>query len=367
MLGSVFLVLTFLSQIRTSRKQQVEAKFFEMVRYYRNNIEEMHMKNPFHYKSGSKNIEEDYVEGRAVMKLIFEQYKVARRITKDLPLNQENHNTCDSKGRVCCRDVFISKTKCENCENYTEYKKIFLELLPKLTKEYKKRNSDKFCENKFKEQFLLNEIAYIITYWGVRDNGNDELEKLLERILDEDTFKCLLKVLKGMRTVDERVLKNRYYKILREEFIHSDSGKCIDPLFELISKDEKSIKDSWNILTPDNSISNFFFVGNQFYLSHYFRHLYAAVEYIDNQPFWLFMRKDKYHFIKMLTSQMSNYELAMLFIDSLSQLGRNMDYDRMHDIKLITKYHMLKALPKTFIPDFQPQYFYPAINYDWKF
>ncbi|MCT4637704.1 MAG: putative phage abortive infection protein [Bacteroidales bacterium] len=350
LIGSTLLAITLLFQVRTSRKQQVEAKFFEMVRYYRNNIEEMRMKNPFFYTKDNENIEEEYVEGRMVIKLIFEQYKVARRLICNLEIGNNNCAVCD--------------------------------IIKYIIKDYKDAKWVKnFNPEIWNRKFVLNDVAYLIVYWGVRNSSDTELERQLRNMLTKQQVKGVLAVLRGLEIVKTHGFKDKYYVILRKELeglslsginAEDKSNKkkkaenVKDPLTDLIKGDGEQGKDQNNILSSNNGVHNFFFEGNQYYLGHFFRHLYAAVEYIDNQPFWLFMRKDKYHYIKMLTAQMSNYEQAMLFIDSLTQLGRNMDYSRMHDMKLITKYSMIKALPESFIPDFEPQYYYPAIKYDWK-
>ncbi len=349
-IGSALLAITLLSQVRTSRKQQVEAKFFEMVRYYRSNIEEMRMKNPFFYSKGNENIEEEYVEGRMVIKLIFEQYKVAGRLVSNLEVGNNNCAVC--------------------------------EIIKYIVKDYKGSKWVKnFNSEIWNRKLVLNEIAYLIVYWGVRNSNDTELERQLRRVLTKQQVDGVLAVLRGLEIVKTHGFKDKYYIILRKELENlsisganaedsSDknekSDNVEDPLSDLIGGGGEQRKDLNNILSSNNGVHNFFFEGNQYYLGHFFRHLYAAIEYIDNQPFWLFMRKDKYHYIKMLTAQMSNYEQAMLFIDSLTQLGRNIEYSRMHDMKLVTKYSMLKALPEKFIPDFEPQYYYPAIKYDWK-
>jgi hypothetical protein len=310
----------------------------------------MRMKNPFFYTKDNENIEEEYVEGRMVIKLIFEQYKVARRLICNLEIGNNNCAVCD--------------------------------IIKYIIKDYKDAKWVKnFNPEIWNRKFVLNDVAYLIVYWGVRNSSDTELERQLRNMLTKQQVKGVLAVLRGLEIVKTHGFKDKYYVILRKELeglslsginAEDKSNKkkkaenVKDPLTDLIKGDGEQGKDQNNILSSNNGVHNFFFEGNQYYLGHFFRHLYAAVEYIDNQPFWLFMRKDKYHYIKMLTAQMSNYEQAMLFIDSLTQLGRNMDYSRMHDMKLITKYSMIKALPESFIPDFEPQYYYPAIKYDWK-
>ncbi len=79
-LGAILLAFTLLYQIRAFRRQQVEAKFFEMLKYYRDNISEMRFVNPF-----SKQLE--IIDGRRVIVLILKQYFFARNIIKSI-INQ---------------------------------------------------------------------------------------------------------------------------------------------------------------------------------------------------------------------------------------------------------------------------------------
>jgi len=108
-----------------------------------------------------------------------------------------------------------------------------------------------------------------------------------------------------------------------------------------------------------------FFGGHQYHLGHYYRHLFQTVKYIDGQSSWLLTQTKKEEYIKTLRAQMSNYEQALLFIDSLSYLGRNWGYNEGH-IDLITKYELIKNIPEFFIPEMKPHKYYPNIRFEYQ-
>jgi hypothetical protein len=59
------------------------------------------------------------------------------------------------------------------------------------------------------------------------------------------------------------------------------------------------------------------FEGHLSRLGHYYRHLYQAVGYVDQQT----IRMDKYEYVKTIRAQLSNQEQAMLLLNSLTPIG----------------------------------------------
>lgn len=85
------------------------------------------------------------------------------------------------------------------------------------------------------------------------------------------------------------------------------------------------------------------FDGHQSRLGHYYRHLYQSVRYVDQQAIEI----DKYDYIKTIRAQLTTYEQALLFVNSLTPLGQ--DWWQKGFIK---KYRMVQNIPKDF---FDPQ------------
>jgi hypothetical protein len=99
------------------------------------------------------------------------------------------------------------------------------------------------------------------------------------------------------------------------------------------------------------------FEGHQSRLGHYYRHLYQAIRYVDEQEFQI----DKYQYVKTIRAQLSNHEQALLLLNSLTPLGANWWSNG-----YIRKYRLVQNLPRDFFdPDreldvsalFPPEYF----------
>ncbi|RZT93579.1 putative phage abortive infection protein [Ancylomarina subtilis] len=325
-IGAFLLAATLLFQIRSFRRQQVEAKFFEMVKYYRDNVVQMKLRNPFHHNSH----EETHAEGRRVLKVIFDQYKVARGIVDF--------------------EKVVDSNKIDDC---------FIK--PKEYNAFFSSQSDQELSAEHKKMFIENEIAYLITYWGVSSGTVKEIEnwltkqfRLKNKEKDENDYPELQTEL--IRKIIKCVA---FYKCDCNKDCHS---KYTDSIYTHLKQTEgRSF-----IECKKSTKKTKFFGGHQYQLGHYFRHLFQAVKFIDQQPAWLFSKVDKYEYAKILRAQMSNYEQALLFINSLTVLGRNWEYNNKEGKRLISEYHMIKNLPQHFIPNMNPKDYYPDVNFEWK-
>ncbi len=83
-------------------------------------------------------------------------------------------------------------------------------------------------------------------------------------------------------------------------------------------------------------------------LGHYFRHLFNMVNYIDTNNFTDNYEK-KAFFVKLIRSQLSDYEQILLYYNSLSTLGANWNKplrrNKIDEMNLICKYKILKNCP----------------------
>ncbi len=313
--GGVFLVaLTLLFQIRSFRAQQVEGKFFEMVKYYRDNIAELTYVDP---SSKDKEIK----TGRIVPKLIFDQYVIARKIANNF---------------------FQNKT-----------------IEPTLVKSLPKKEKKLLKESNADEIFNKSNIAYQITYWGVAKTAQDDLDNHLTNLNDLHR-KDLIDVFK--------LFPVHYSKHYNGESPKDEEIKPVQEIIEKLKDNEYTPKKTWDELKTEIQGKKYvkFFGGHQYHLGHFFRHLYQTVNYIDDQPWWLLSKSKKKEYVKMLRAQMSNYEQALLFINSLSGLGLDWEYNNKEGKKLITKYELIKNLPEHFIPDMNPKDFYPGITFEFE-
>lgn len=81
------------------------------------------------------------------------------------------------------------------------------------------------------------------------------------------------------------------------------------------------------------------FEGHQSRLGHYYRHLFQSINYCHNKKIDI----DKYEYIKLIRAQLSNHEQALLFLNSISKLGKPWK-----DENLIKTYRLIKNIPGDF-------------------
>lgn len=324
-LGAFLLAATLLFQIRSFRQQQVEAKFYEMIKYYRDNLTEMKFRNPFFYENGNgRKSDEEYVIGRRVIKTIFQQYKTARILVKN-----------ELQGHV------IRHITTNDFTNEIE-----LEYLKKYKKEIEYVSG---LKEKEQTSYLYSNIAYLITFWGTPLDITSELKKYIYESLRPWTFDS---------DKSEKLKKKITNKIV-------EATKQLVAIYECegdISKYSKAIrKEPLGCISAENKIK--FFGGHQYHLAHYYRHFFRTVIYIHEQPKWLVSSREKMDYIDLLRAQMSNYEQALLFLNSLSLLGHK--WENNGETNLITKYGLIRNLPKSFIPDMNPKKYYGEIKFEW--
>jgi hypothetical protein len=336
-LGAFLLAATLLVQIRSFRRQQIEAKFFEMVKYYRENVNEMKLEDPFSKKPGK------FVEGRIVFKVIFNQIRTARKALQVFCLERSTGGVNSIKPNTSFFK-YITKEK----------------FYPLVDKDWLVKSNDQIITNletssisevnqiidKKRYDLILNDISYLVTFFGVPRSGINDLQETLTQ------YKTLP--------------INIFLKFAKAVPVRYSQAKNIDRVLYLLNRSNlKNFKEVVKIASSNSYKTVMFFGGHQYRLGHYFRHFFQTVRYIDSQPNWLMDNDEKKENIKMLRAQMSNYEQALLFLNSLSSLGRDWEYEDKYG-ELITKYELIKNLPKNFVLGMNPKHFYPQIKFDWE-
>ena len=150
------------------------------------------------------------------------------------------------------------------------------------------------------EKSEIIDIAYIAFYYGIDDVWKD----------------FLIKKLKRYNKSDEIVTKLIKYK-------------------NEIAKNEKT-----NIGRT-----------NQTNLSVYFRNMYNAIKFIDENK--ILDQKEKAKYIKIFRAQLSNPELYIIFLNVVSRFGK-----KWKDNNYIEKYEYLKNIPFDYCGKYPPKEFY---------
>lgn len=94
-----------------------------------------------------------------------------------------------------------------------------------------------------------------------------------------------------------------------------------------------------NLAKNEKKLAYVPFEGHQSRLGHYYRHLYQAVSYVDQQT----IKIDKYQYVKTIRAQLSNHEQALLLLNSLTPIGQNWWTQG-----FMEKYKMAKNIPRDF-------------------
>ncbi|WP_024993699.1 putative phage abortive infection protein [Phocaeicola paurosaccharolyticus] len=93
------------------------------------------------------------------------------------------------------------------------------------------------------------------------------------------------------------------------------------------------------MLVPRNSL-----------LGHYFRHLYQTIQFIAKEED--FKENDKYNYAKMVRAQLSDFEQALLYYNSLSVMGQNwikpIGKNNIKEMCLIARFRLIKNMPYYF-------------------
>jgi hypothetical protein len=191
---------------------------------------------------------------------------------------------------------------------------------------YKKYLGDSLTDELFDKLARVN-IVYLIVFYGVSENGSGILQQYFKELYNENLCKKIITRLKG-KYAEWDLKSRRRYKIK-------------------------------------------YFGGHQIRLGHYYRNYFSIINYINDKDFIDY--QDKHAYVKILRSQTSNYEQFIFFLNSLSHLGRiweieaeknNRHFRDICNNQLITKYDLIKNLPKKFSPIIEPSDIYKLVEYE---
>ncbi|WP_027586205.1 putative phage abortive infection protein [Prolixibacter bellariivorans] len=190
----------------------------------------------------------------------------------------------------------------------------------------------------------------------------NEFFEIMQIIIDSNIIK--------ENRLDQQDLANISYTILFFGTDESVDDVLENRLFEKYSKMYDSIITEINRLrTKPNPYNQgkYYYNGHQSRLGHYFRHMIRIVLYVHNNKF--LTEEQKYEYIRILRSQLSNHEQILLFFNSISDLGLNWELadGTKEEDKLITKYKMIKNIPLGSIYGYRPRRYYPSLELEHDF
>ena len=193
--------------------------------------------------------------------------------------------------------------------------------------------SDSGIQNENEWKFRSAQIAYLILFFGFGKNSRNHVKSEIKKIIANDEA----------------------YNELNREFLKKE-----------IREYDRQKENNQTLTRATRKYLNH--DGNQSRLGHYFRHLYQTAKFIDNQPSRLLSYENKYFYLKTLRAQLSNYEQAIFFYNSLTYLGANWEFS-VNDTnnQLITKYNLIKNIPQGFTSDLNPKIYFPNVFFEYDF
>lgn len=328
-LGGFFLLyLTLQDQRENFHKERLESNFFEMVRFHRENVDELQFT---YYESMDKDSKETAVK-RKVFKLIILHFKEA--------WGELQHFFADGKEETIYQKEYLEKNK---------------------------KNPKLLGRTINLVQLAQIDIIYHIIFFGLSQEDKQTILKRLERKYNS-TFVNNVLTYASLKPKKESVYWGNWKQTadlenkiaIFQEILKKRANPAYEPteiLTGWIVEGDRYY--SYRAFYPDNYDK--YYGGHQFRLGHYYRHMYAAVNFIDREKY--LSQEEKYFYIKILRVQLSNYEQIALFLNTISGLGRAWELEG--DSTLVSTYNLITNIPSiSVINDINTRDYYPNVQYE---
>lgn len=322
--GFIFLYLTLKEQREAFKKERFENHFFELIKLYRENVTELN-----YTKHDGKEFKTS--NNRKVMRVIFQEFI------------------------ECYREV----KKFSNSSNPDDY----------INLRYKQELLKLKSANKIRANIIemaIIDIAYSIVFFGLGVEGESIIRDRFKKRYDGVYFYRLLAYMK-LKPKRENISQYELWQSIK-----SLELKKLKELMEEIYTHRNHVSASVSLSVTAHAVLTSdpyekYYGGHQHRLGHYFRHLFQSYKFLRENDF--LSEDQKYFFAKTLRAQLSTYEQALLFINSISSLGMKWEYkfeykEGEDKIGLISKYHLIKNLLGNHAFGISYQNFYPQVKYE---
>lgn len=332
--GFYFLYLTFNDQRNAFEKERLESKYFDLIKLHRDNVSELKF-DATNLKDNHDSlfIEAMLYEGKSVFKVIFNQF-------------------------IMCKNEL----------------RIFFKKTPIYTVEYEKQllKDPYIIKNNIDIDLLAKiDICYSIVFYGLSSEGLLILNEIFKEKYRPELIGKILRYISLKPANDPDILKK--WIAINKKSTKKDRIRAVELVYNWRRfKKRPSEEDLADVVENYHNMYTKYYGGHQFRLGHYYRHLFHTVKFINNQKNIDY--PTKYEYIKILRAQLSTYEQAVLFTNSLSKMGKSWELKpeidsklegfSKHDFELITKYNLIKNLPGDYIFGIPFKYFFPEIEYE---
>ncbi|WP_420398687.1 putative phage abortive infection protein [Flagellimonas sp.] len=329
--GTLLIFLTFREQANQNSRNEIENRrnsfernFFQMLNIHRANVGELT------YKKHRKGKENTY-EKRQVIKVIFDEFTDCYREVTKFSSSEDIKDYCnpDYQGKLMGIVARINPS-------------ISLVEMARI------------------------DIAYLVMFYGLGEEGEVVLRENFKKKYKPEYYFRLLFFLK-MKPKKSNHDRYQKWKEVREMPL-PELSVLIDVLYpdrnNLKKVDPKTYAGGLKL----HLFYEKYYGGHQFRLGHYFRHLYQSYKYLNNRVD--ICDHEKYAYGKTFRAQLSTYEQALIFVNSLSTIGMRWEYFPEETVNervrtdLITFYNLIKNLPGEHIYGIKYDTYYPNVDYE---
>lgn len=224
-------------------------------------------------------------------------------------------------------------------------------------------------------QILNFEAKYFELLRLHRDNVA-ELE--VQNVTGRKLFVVLIREFRSALQVTKRVAENHSQVLTQRQITHityyclffgtgpnstrmlSRSLSSFEPAFITDLGRELGSTSAKQSAQDEKKLAYVPFEGHQSRLGHYYRHLYQAIRYVDQQTISI----DKYQYVKTIRAQLSNHEQALLLLNSLTPIGQNWWSEG-----YMLRYRMVQNIPREFFDpktELDLSSLFPSGYFEWE-
>jgi hypothetical protein len=228
-----------------------------------------------------------------------------------LDLHRQNVSEISIDSKITSRKAFISM--------YLELRFLWTASEKFYHEDYIRRDSHLVCS-----EWLRFQVCYLVFFFGIGDNSSQMLHDLVDNVADD-----FIKGLERCLTEHQAAWKTHY----------DENSKRLaqNRRFHTIKYGGHEVR--LNILYRP-------FTGHASRLSHYIRHLYQTVKFVDEQEDKTIDDKSKYDYLTNLRAQLSVHEQVLIYYNSLSVLGYPWRGKSDHNRKdFLSVYCLIKSMP----------------------
>ena len=313
--STLLLIYTLARQQTNFKKERFESRFFELIKIYRDTVDEMNIGN--------------HVHGRKCFLSMYKEFKELY---------------------LLCLKVYVEHNLTIYSAVPGEYKGLYKNLEEKeISVKYRDGEICRFAYKIFFSGIGLNSELYL------EGGGKINLPffKLVKNRIEQyqQDYGDFFEKQEGINETDEGFVKH--------EFIPDFSDPATNEYFSRLSSkafEQRMVPDPHGILEGNSlkyvmqkskfPVSYYPFDGHISRLGHYYRTLFQIVRYVVSFENDLFERNEIYEYLKILRTQMSNHEQILLYYNVITGSGSKWQCDSKNgDANYLVDYKMIHNVP----------------------